>query len=74
MQKNKPNKIWIFGDNDKSFCGQSKAYALANRLVTQYKRKVNMMIPDETGYDYNDLHRDMMRSGYMEDTYLKPVK
>lgn len=48
-------KIFIFGDNDKNFTGQAKAYALANRLATQFNREVEVKIPPETGWDWNDV-------------------
>ena len=48
-------KIFVFGDNDKNFTGQAKAYALANRLVAQFNREVEVKIPPETGWDWNDV-------------------
>ena len=45
--------VHIFGDNDASFTGQAKAYALANRLVVQFKIKTMVHIPNDTG-DWND--------------------
>ena len=41
-------KIYIFGDNDKSFAGQKSAYVLANRLVLK-KYEVEVIIPNEVG-------------------------
>ncbi|NDB68649.1 MAG: hypothetical protein EB015_11725 [Methylocystaceae bacterium] len=48
-------EIHIFSDNDENFTGQSKAYALANRLVVQYEKKVIVHIPEEQGKDWNDI-------------------
>lgn len=50
--------VTVFGDNDANFTGQSKAYQLANRLEVQYKRRVNVMLPPNTGTDWNDVHAD----------------
>lgn len=46
--------IVVFGDNDANFTGQAKAYHLANRLVTQFHRKVEVKIPPIAGWDWND--------------------
>lgn len=46
-------KVIIFGDNDQNYHGQAKAYALAHRLVNQYKLEVDVMIPYCVG-DWND--------------------
>jgi putative DNA primase/helicase len=48
-------EIHIFADNDENFTGQSKAYALANRLVVQFERKVVIHVPDSLGEDWNDV-------------------
>jgi putative DNA primase/helicase len=50
--------VHIFGDNDSNFTGQSKAYALANRLYIQFERKVVVHIPDQCGKDWNDILKD----------------
>ena len=51
-------EIVVFGDNDRNFCGQSKAYALANRLEVIHKRRVTVEIPGLPGADWNDIHRE----------------
>jgi putative DNA primase/helicase len=45
--------VHIFADNDQSFTGQAKAYALANRLVVQFKIKTMVHLPNDAG-DWND--------------------
>ena len=50
-------EVVIFADNDANFTGQSKAYALANRISVQYQRKVMVLLPPEIGQDWNDHHR-----------------
>lgn len=47
--------VTIFGDNDANYCGQSKAYMLANRLEVQFKRKATVMLPPVMGEDWNDV-------------------
>lgn len=47
--------IYVFGDNDKSFAGQSKAYALAHRLAVMFKRDVVVELPTQAGTDWNDV-------------------
>jgi len=47
-------KVMVFGDNDKNYTGQAKAYHLANRLVTQFNLEVDVMIPKVVGSDWND--------------------
>jgi putative DNA primase/helicase len=49
-------EIIIFGDNDKNYTGQAKAYHLANRLEVQFKRHVTVQIPEFAGDDWNDVH------------------
>ena len=46
--------VHIFADNDASFTGQAKAYALANRLVVQFKIKTMVHLPNEAR-DWNDV-------------------
>ena len=53
--------VYVFGDNDFNFTGQAKAYALANRLVTQFNRSVKVKIPPETGWDWNDVLVNQMQ-------------
>ena len=50
--------IHIFGDNDLNFTGQSKAFALANRISVQFGREVIVRIPDRIGQDWNDVLKD----------------
>jgi putative DNA primase/helicase len=52
-------RIYVFADNDASYTGQSKAYALANRLVVQHKLEVEVLVPPQAGDDWNDYHRRM---------------
>lgn len=47
-------EVYVFGDNDESFTGQSAAYALARRLVLKDKLKVHVMIPEAVGSDWAD--------------------
>ena len=67
-------EIYIFADNDENYCGHAKAYTLANRLVTQFKRKVEILHPEAVGQDFNDLHRDMMQAGQTVETYMRVIK
>ena len=46
-------KVDIFGDNDKSFCGQRSAYVLAERLV-KLNIEVSVHIPNQVGHDWLD--------------------
>lgn len=46
-------RVVIFGDNDKNYHGQAKAFTLAHKLVNQYKLPVNVEIPELIG-DWND--------------------
>lgn len=48
--------IMIFGDNDLSYTGQASAYALAKRLVATGSYKVDVLIPSQPGFDWNDVH------------------
>tara|TARA_R110000868_G_scaffold207746_2_gene456738 strand:- start:341 stop:1270 length:930 start_codon:yes stop_codon:yes gene_type:complete len=45
--------VHIYADHDASFTGHAKAYALANRLVVQFKIKTMVHMPNEPG-DWND--------------------
>lgn len=49
--------VYIFGDCDANFTGQSAAYALANRLYIKNKIKVVVQIPEDEGDDINDMLR-----------------
>jgi putative DNA primase/helicase len=58
-------EIIVFGDNDRNYTGQSKAYQLANRLEVQFKRHVSVMIPTMTDQDWNDVHREHLGLGHL---------
>ena len=45
--------IWIFADDDENYTGQAKAYQLANRLVVQFKKRCEVILPD-IGNDFAD--------------------
>lgn len=47
--------LWIFGDNDENFVGQSAAYALAKSLSKRVSVRVE--IPGTPGNDWNDVLR-----------------
>jgi putative DNA primase/helicase len=47
-------KVFIFGDNDKSFTGQSAAYQLAYKLTVLRKIECEVLIPDGEGMDWLD--------------------
>ena len=48
--------VWVFGDNDHSFTGQSAAYKLGNALrATQKFASVQVAVPDILGADWNDV-------------------
>ena len=49
-------KINIYADNDKSFTGQKSAYILANKLVVQKGRKVEVFYPEKPETDYLDYY------------------
>ena len=48
-------QVTVFGDNDASFTGQARSYALANRLAVQFKLDVDVKIPTVAGLDWNDV-------------------
>jgi putative DNA primase/helicase len=53
-------EITIFADNDKSYAGQSAAYALAARLVNEsvrdnIQRRIIVDVPPQVGTDWNDI-------------------
>lgn len=50
-------EIYVFSDNDENYTGQSKAYHLANRLVMAFQRKVEVIVPDVVGWDFDDVLR-----------------
>ncbi|MDX6806334.1 DUF7146 domain-containing protein [Terrihabitans rhizophilus] len=48
-------EIYVFGDNDEKFGGQSAAYALAHRLAAgQRALKARVELPIDPGLDWND--------------------
>lgn len=50
--------VVIFGDNDRSFAGQSAAYHLAQRLAMDERlglKSVSVEIPVQAGHDWNDV-------------------
>jgi putative DNA primase/helicase len=61
MAKWKPpeivEKVFIFGDNDRSFTGQVAAYRLAWNLEREFqgKYKIRVVIPRAIGADWNDM-------------------
>ena len=65
-------QIIVFGDNDRNFTGQAKAYALANRLEIIHKKRVLVEMPIMSGMDWNDFHKDQRQNNGMP--YLRVVK
>ena len=49
--------ILVYGDNDKSFAGQTAAYQMAERLNLQGV-KCSVFLPPNPGTDWNDVDRD----------------
>lgn len=47
-------EVYVFGDNDESYTGQSAAYALARKLVLKHSLKAHVMVPDAIGSDWAD--------------------
>jgi putative DNA primase/helicase len=47
-------KVYIFGDNDTSYTGQSAAYQLANKLTVRRKVEVEVLLPGKIGTDWLD--------------------
>lgn len=47
-------RVIVFGDNDLSYTGQAAAYALGKRLRRE-KRDVDVRIPAQPGWDWNDV-------------------
>lgn len=51
-------RVAIFGDHDENYVGQSVVYALARRLAGRDNPpKIEVMIPNRAGYDWNDMLR-----------------
>lgn len=50
-------ELYIFADNDEKFAGQAAAYALAKKLAskTPSKIKVEVILPENVGMDWNDV-------------------
>jgi putative DNA primase/helicase len=49
-------RIYVFGDNDANYVGQTAAYVLAKRLNKENKdRAVEVKIPEVEGFDWNDV-------------------
>ena len=46
--------VVIVADNDKSFTGHAAAYSLAKKLVLQYKKDVQVYVPEKVGMDILD--------------------
>lgn len=55
--------VIVFGDNDVNYAGQSAAYAIANKLVAQFKKTVEVRIPPIVGADWNDVMMFRVNSG-----------
>ena len=53
-------EIFIFGDHDGNYAGQSAAFGLAHRLASQGKQ-ISVELPDEPG-DWNDALQTQMRA------------
>lgn len=47
-------RVIVFGDNDPNYTGHKSAYALAHRLAME-KVRVDVMIPERLGDDWNDV-------------------
>lgn len=50
--------IIIFGDNDLSYTGQASAYVLAKKLVATGSYRVDVRIPSQVGWDWNDVQQE----------------
>lgn len=50
--------IIIFGDNDLSYTGQASAYVLAKKLVATGSYRVDVRIPSQAGWDWNDVQQE----------------
>jgi putative DNA primase/helicase len=48
-------ELIIFGDNDKNYTGQAKAYELAHRLSIKKTITIKVIVPPMTGFDMNDM-------------------
>lgn len=46
--------VVVYGDNDENYAGQAAAYGIANKLSTQWGKKVEIRIPPIAGWDWND--------------------
>jgi putative DNA primase/helicase len=57
--------VIVFGDNDENFAGQSAAYSIANKLVTQFKKRAEVRIPPIESADWNDVLKIRLNSGHL---------
>ena len=46
--------VIVYADNDVNYAGQAAAYAIANKLVTRFQKRVEVRIPPREGWDWND--------------------
>jgi putative DNA primase/helicase len=57
--------VVVYGDNDEKYAGQAAAYAIANRLATQFSKKVEVRIPPGYGTDWNDVLQIRLNNGHL---------
>ena len=49
-------RIYVFGDNDKNYVGQTAAFVLAKKITKENEeRTVEVKIPEIEGFDWNDV-------------------
>lgn len=56
-EKHDLRKVYVFGDNDGSYTGQSAAYQLAHKLKVRRRMEVEVLIPGEAGDWLDELGR-----------------